>query len=181
MTEALDRPSLSEFIETQWGEECSGVLFGGCLWALAEPGVLHPEPNSNHFECWRQLSAADELLDVKFMCGLLPEHAEWWSRVRGTVRRLCETNEQVLAVGPCGLTEVTEETETQLQLQAFRGQLAMAAELELPVVVQLAVGTEQEAEEIMFEMLPQHSPILLSGFGGDSAVMLRMLDHFTQM
>ncbi len=50
-------------------------------------------------------------------------------------RRLCKENPKVKAIGEIGLDYHYEDIPRQLQLQAFEAQMALAQELELPVIV----------------------------------------------
>ena len=57
-------------------------------------------------------------------------------------RELCRQNRKVKAIGEIGLDYHYEDIPRQLQKQAFRAQMALAAELKLPVIVH-----EREAHE----------------------------------
>ena len=50
-------------------------------------------------------------------------------------RKLCKLNPKVKAIGEIGLDYHYEDIPRQLQLQAFRAQMALAEELDLPVIV----------------------------------------------
>ncbi len=50
-------------------------------------------------------------------------------------RKLCKQNSKVRAIGEIGLDYHYEDIPRQLQLQAFRTQMALARELDLPVIV----------------------------------------------
>ncbi len=63
--------------------------------------------------------AADQVCD-----GVLEEY-----------RKLCKLNPKVKAIGEIGLDYHYEDVPRQLQLKAFRAQMALAEELELPVIV----------------------------------------------
>lgn len=63
--------------------------------------------------------AADEVNDV-----VLEEY-----------RKLCKLNPKIKAVGEIGLDYHYEDIPRELQLKAFRAQMALAAELDLPVIV----------------------------------------------
>ena len=57
-------------------------------------------------------------------------------------RMLCKQNSKVKAIGEIGLDYHYEDTPREIQLRAFRDQMAMARELNLPVIVH-----EREAHE----------------------------------
>ena len=50
-------------------------------------------------------------------------------------RKLCKLNSKIKAVGEIGLDYHYEDIPRELQLKAFRAQMALAAELDLPVIV----------------------------------------------
>ena len=57
-------------------------------------------------------------------------------------RKLCKLNDKVKAIGEIGLDYHYEDIPREIQKQAFRAQMALAAELDLPVIVH-----EREAHE----------------------------------
>lgn len=57
-------------------------------------------------------------------------------------RKLCKLNPKIKAIGEIGLDYHYEDVPRQIQLAAFRAQMALAAELDLPVIVH-----EREAHE----------------------------------
>ena len=57
-------------------------------------------------------------------------------------RKLCKLNPKVKAIGEIGLDYHYEDIPREIQLQAFRAQMALARELDLPVIVH-----EREAHE----------------------------------
>ena len=63
-------------------------------------------------------------------------------RVLAEYRELCKLNPKVKAIGEIGLDYHYEDIPREIQLRAFRAQMELAAELELPVIVH-----EREAHE----------------------------------
>ena len=57
-------------------------------------------------------------------------------------RKLCKLNPKIKAIGEIGLDYHYEDIPRQIQMQAFRAQMALAQELDLPVIVH-----EREAHE----------------------------------
>ena len=57
-------------------------------------------------------------------------------------RKLCKLNDKVKAIGEIGLDYHYEDIPREIQLKAFRAQMALAAELDMPVIVH-----EREAHE----------------------------------
>ncbi|MBO5953632.1 MAG: TatD family hydrolase [Oscillospiraceae bacterium] len=57
-------------------------------------------------------------------------------------RKLCKLNDKVRAIGEIGIDYHYEDIPRQLQMKAFRAQMALARELDLPVIVH-----EREAHE----------------------------------
>ncbi len=65
--------------------------------------------------------------------GVHPHHAsEWSAETASTLRRLADS-EQVVAIGECGLDFNRNLSTPEQQENAFTAQLALAAELEMPV------------------------------------------------
>lgn len=72
------------------------------------------------------------------------------STVLDAYRMLCKQNEKVLAIGEIGLDYHYEDIPRQIQQKAFRAQMALAAELNLPVIVH-----EREAHEDGMEIVEE--------------------------
>ena len=73
---------------------------------------------------------------------LFDTHAHMDDRAFDAYRMLCKQNKKILAIGEIGLDYHYEDIPRQRQQEAFRAQMALAAELDLPVIVH-----EREAHE----------------------------------
>ena len=87
--------------------------------------------------------------EVFFAVGLHPlDVKEHWSpELVEHIRGLAASNNKVVAIGETGLDFYKSE-ETSLQVQAFRAQLALAAALDLPVIVHCRDAAAAAAEVV---------------------------------
>lgn len=72
--------------------------------------------------------------DVYAAVGIHPHHAEAWDAAAAGLRELAAAP-RVVAIGEIGLDYYRDLSPRPTQLRAFEGQLALAAELGLPVVI----------------------------------------------
>lgn len=83
---------------------------------------------------------------------------------------------RIKAVGEVGLDYYWEDVPPEVQIPAFRKQLALARELDLPVVIHC-----RDAEEDTFRVLEEENfagrPLLWHCFGGDGAMAGRILNN----
>nr|CBX79032.1 cytoplasmic Dnase [Erwinia amylovora ATCC BAA-2158] len=87
--------------------------------------------------------------------GVHPHHAsEWSAETAATLRRLAESP-QVVAIGECGLDFNRNFSQPEQQVYAFNAQLALAAELSLPVFLHC-----REAHERFITILKPWLPSL---------------------
>ena len=74
-----------------------------------------------------------------FLYGAVGSHPDVADEVNEAVleeyRKLCKLNPKIKAIGEIGLDYHYEDIPRELQLKAFRAQMALAAELDLPVIV----------------------------------------------
>ena len=81
-----------------------------------------------------------------YICAAVGSHPDAANEVNEDVleeyRKLCKLNDKVKAIGEIGLDYHYEDIPREVQKQAFRAQMALAAELDLPVIVH-----EREAHE----------------------------------
>ena len=77
--------------------------------------------------------------EYDFIYGAVGSHPDVASEVDGAVieeyRRMCRENPKIKAIGEIGLDYHYEDIPREIQQQAFRMQMALAAELNLPVIV----------------------------------------------
>ena len=94
-----------------------------------------------------------EHADVVFTAGLHPHHAADWSpEVEGEVRRQA-AHPSCVAIGETGLDWFRERAPRAAQVAAFRAQLAVARELDLPVVIHC-----RDADDDCFAILADDAP-----------------------
>jgi len=97
--------------------------------------------------------------------GVHPHHAsEWSGETAATLRRLAE-NERVVAIGECGLDFNRNFSEPEQQAYAFEAQLALAAELSLPVFLHCREAHERFIA-ILTPWLPKLPAAVLHCFTG---------------
>lgn len=107
--------------------------------------------------------------------GVHPHHASSWNKQSSSLQAdLCQTP-QVVAVGECGLDYNRDFSPRLAQRQAFSAQLALAVDLQLPVLMH-----EREADEdfiaILREYRPQLAGALLHCFTGTHSQMEAYID-----
>jgi TatD DNase family protein len=91
--------------------------------------------------------------DVWTTAGLHPHHAEEWTEALAGVVRERAASPRCVAIGETGLDWYRDRAPREAQLAAFRGQLALARELDLPVVIHC-----REAADDCFELLAAEGP-----------------------
>ena len=114
------------------------------LASLAEKGVGLVMNAGCSLESSRQsLELAKEYPWLYVSVGSHPDAAdEVDDSVLAEYRELCKLNDKVKAIGEIGLDYHYEDIPREIQLKAFRAQMALAAELDMPVIVH-----EREAHE----------------------------------
>ena len=77
--------------------------------------------------------------EYPFVYGAVGSHPDVADEVNEAVleeyRRMCRENKKIKAIGEIGLDYHYEDIPREIQQQAFRAQMALAAELDLPVIV----------------------------------------------
>ncbi|CCP01325.1 cytoplasmic Dnase [Erwinia amylovora Ea644] len=100
--------------------------------------------------------------------GVHPHHAsEWSAETAATLRRLAESP-QVVAIGECGLDFNRNFSQPEQQVYAFNAQLALAAELSLPVFLHCREAHERFIT-ILKPWLPSLKAAVLHCFTGARA------------
>ena len=87
--------------------------------------------------------------------GIHPHQGKTWSdEVENKIRENLKANSKLLAIGEIGLDFYYNNSERDDQIKAFRRQLEIAAELELPVVIH-SRDADTETIDILKELAPQ--------------------------
>jgi TatD DNase family protein len=140
--------------------------------------IVNPGIDLRH--CRQALALAERNAGVYAAVGIHPNSsAEFDSTTLAELRRLA-AHEKVVAMGEIGLDYYWHKVDPARQAEAFRAQLALAAELGLPVIIHNRDATE-DVTAILREWvnLPatRHSPLatrpfwgVLHAFGGDAAL-----------
>ena len=117
----------AELLTALPGEGISLLMNPGCSYASSRNAIrLAEEHNYIYAAVGSHPDVADEVDEALI----------------GKYRELCKQNPKVLAIGEIGLDYHYEDIPRTIQKQAFRMQMALAAELDLPVIVH-----EREAHE----------------------------------
>ncbi|MCB2184045.1 MAG: TatD family hydrolase, partial [Desulfobulbaceae bacterium] len=107
--------------------------------------------------------------------GIHPHHAEEFTPEAGTTLRELAHRKRVIAYGEIGIDTVKNYAPLDTQEKAFQGQLQLAKELELPVIIH-----DREAHEHIYRLLCECGPFPSGGiihcFSGDAAVARKFID-----
>ncbi len=103
-------------------------------------------------------NAARLALKYDYVYAAAGSHPDAADEVNETVleeyRRLCRENSKIKAIGEIGLDYHYEDIPRDVQKQAFRAQMALAAELDLPVIVH-----EREAHEDGMKIVEEYPTV----------------------
>ena len=103
--------------------------------------------------------------EVRFACGVHPHQAGVWlgreAEVAGFVRNIVEQDDAVRAIGEIGLDYHYDLAPSRLQRELFAAQIALAQELERPVVIHT-----REAEADTWDILREAGGGLRPGRAG---------------
>lgn len=112
---------------------------------------------------------------MSYMLGVHPGHTEEWSpAVESQLRRLVEKHKPV-AIGEIGLDFFRGETNVDQQVDAFRTQLQIAREFEIPAAIHM-----RNAEPLMIDILSRElnlPSVLFHSFDGSSALTDWVVDR----
>ncbi|CCG85626.1 cytoplasmic Dnase [Erwinia piriflorinigrans CFBP 5888] len=124
---------------------------------------------TNALESQQALSLARQHPDYCWStAGVHPHHAsEWSGETAATLRRLAESP-HVVAIGECGLDFNRNFSEPEQQAYAFNAQLALAAELSLPVFLHCREAHERFIS-ILKPWMPRLKAAVLHCFTGTRA------------
>lgn len=129
-------------------------------------------------EAWQRGKALfDAHPDVSFILGTHPtEAANYDAQTEQGMREAVAADARIKAIGEIGLDFYWKDCPPDIQKEAFCRQLALARELELPVVIHC-----REAEEETFALLEAEGfinyPLLWHCFGGNAAMVLRIIGN----
>ncbi len=142
-------------------------------WRLGIQRILIPQVHLGSEKKAEQLAETDERIFLAV--GVHPNSAEPWnSQSVKSLFRLC-SNPKVLAIGEIGLDYYRDRTSHELQQQVLKEQLALAAEVDKPVILHCRNAFEDLIKILMdwLEKLPQSAlrlkecPGVMHSFAGD--------------
>jgi TatD DNase family protein len=143
--------------------EAAGVAWIGNVFLT--PGAYH----SN-----RHLFASMD--QVFFVLGVHPHESDQVNAdILSSLEKALTSDRRIKALGEIGLDFFRDWCPQVDQVRAFQDQLALARELELPVVIH-SRAAEQRTLEILTEMSFQDRPLLWHCFGGDRDLAEKVLD-----
>lgn len=123
-----------------------------------------------HPEQWKCLARFSDVPDVRVAAGLHP----WWTLEETDVTSLVSTLQaamvslKAVAVGECGLDR-GRGASLEKQQALFEGQLVLARELNLPVIVHQVGAAEQLFESLKRTGVPPAGGVI-HGFSGDASL-----------
>lgn len=125
----------------------------------------------------RAVELAENLQELWAVVGMHPHNAKLWSEeTRQSFVELTK-HSKVLAIGEAGLDYHYDNSPRDVQRRVFREQLALAGELDLPVVIH-----SREAAQDTLDILAEYPDVscLLHCYSGslESARIYEKMDHF---
>lgn len=135
---------------------------------LLNPGITVESSNA-------ALKLADRHPEVYAAVGVHPNDGSSWNKDTISLLRELASHPKVLAIGEIGLDYYRDYTPRQLQRQIFQEQLALAAELNLPVIIhsrdamsdvlEILAGWQKSLQDSGSELAER--PGVLHSFSGD--------------
>lgn len=119
----------------------------------------------------------DRLPGIFYLLGVHPHEAKDLSEATLDAMRAAFADcDRLKAVGETGLDFFYDKSPRAVQVRAFRDQLALARELDKPVVVH-SRDAFQETLDALLDMGFSERPLLWHCFGGDKAMMRAIVDN----
>jgi TatD DNase family protein len=143
--------------------------------------MLNP---STDIENSKQVSVlAEQYPDVYAAVGIHPNFSSEWNPKNRSILERLASHEKVIAIGEIGLDYYWNKASKDTQAEAFRGQLELAAELRLPVIIHnreagddvLAILVEWQALLEQEESPLAERPGVLHSFSGDLEMALKAI------
>jgi TatD DNase family protein len=146
--------------------------------------IVNPGIDLHH--CRQAIALADQIAELYVAVGIHPNSSDQFDSTTVDELRQLASHPKVVAIGEIGLDYYWKLVEPQQQKQAFKAQLALAAQLGLPVIIHCREAN-QDVAELLEEWvnLPEtrHSPLaarqywgVLHAFPGDLQMALRAYD-----
>jgi TatD DNase family protein len=107
--------------------------------------------------------------------GVHPHNASTWSREAESELRALASRPEVVAIGECGLDFDRDFSPRDAQLRCFEAQLAIAAELRMPVFLHERAAHDAFAA-VLARMRPRLARAVVHCFTGDDATLACYLD-----
>jgi TatD DNase family protein len=106
----------------------------------------------------RTQALADRFSDLSFAVGLHPLDVDQWTQdMPAQIKRLAESDSRVVAIGEMGL-DAYKAVNHDLQVEVFQAQLAIAHQLDLPVIIHCR-DAARAAADLIREFMASHGPV----------------------
>ena len=118
--------------------------------------LVHSCVEPDEFDAIRAI--ANRFSEVSFAVGLHPlDMDKWTPDLAAHIRQLALSDERVVAIGETGLDFFKADNQA-CQIEAFRAQLAVAHELDLPVIIHCR-DAAIEMRKVLQEFWQEHGPV----------------------
>lgn len=119
----------------------------------------------------------DDYPEVFFILGVHPNDAEKFNDAEAKgIREACSKDSRIKAIGEIGLDFYWNEVPQDAQYAAFRAQLHLAEELDLPVVIHSRDANDESIKTLEEEGFAGR-PLLWHCFGADTETAKRIIDN----